>query len=192
MEPATALLWIAAGAGAGGVATLRYAWSLEQRSAAWNGAGWGALVLAAILAAVAAGAWGVAIVGLAATACALALLGEAASRSPPGRAEGSKRRAFLLPEGGEPRRLGRRFVTFLLVMVAGWAVAIGIALSLRGIGMAIGWGEANANVAALFAVPIVWGILACALLMQSRRRTQLATLLVCCVPAAPMLMGIWC
>ena len=70
-------------------------------------------------------------------------------------------------------------------------MATGLALSLRGIGMASGWSEADANVAALFAVPIVWGVLACALLMQSRRRVQLATLLACCAPVAPMLMGIW-
>ena len=191
MEPATATLWLAAGAGTAGIGALRFAWSLKHRSAGWNGLGWSMLALAVLLAALAAGAWGMAIAGLAATASALALLADAAMRSPPGRAEAPKRRAFLLPEAGEPRRLGRRLVTFLLVMFGGWAVATGLALSLRGIGMASGWSEADANVAALFAVPIVWGVLACALLMQSRRRVQLATLLACCAPVAPMLMGIW-
>ena len=66
---------------------MRFAWSLKHRSAGWNGLGWSMLALAVLLAALAAGAWGMAIAGLAATASALALLADAAMRSPPGRAE---------------------------------------------------------------------------------------------------------
>ena len=40
MEPATATLWLAAGAGTAGIGALRFAWSLKHRSAGWNGLGW--------------------------------------------------------------------------------------------------------------------------------------------------------
>ena len=54
MEPATATLWLAAGAGTAGIGALRFAWSLKHRSAGWNGLGWSMLALAVLLAALAA------------------------------------------------------------------------------------------------------------------------------------------
>lgn len=95
----------------------------------------------------------------------------------------------MLPERGEPRRIGRRIGTFLLVMVAGLAASIAFAVGVRGIGGALGWHEADANVIALFAVPLAWGVLATVLLMQVRRQVQVATLLAFGLPLLPGLLA---
>ena len=72
----------------------------------------------------------------------------------------------MLPEAGEPRRIGRRAGTFLLVIVAGFAVSVGLGLAVRGLGGVLGWSEANANTLALYSVPVTWSVLAFVLLMQ--------------------------
>lgn len=187
---AAGLHWLWAGclAGIGGVAVLRHAWGLPLRSATWNGAGWALLVLAVVLGWQAAGAWGVAVAVLVATVAAFAALAVAGARSPPGRAAPPKRRAHVLPDGAEPLRLVRRLVTFLLVVPGGWLAALALGLGLRALGILLGWGEANANVAALFAVPIAWAMFATIVLMQTRRRSQIATLAFGALAALPLLM----
>ena len=130
-----------------------------------------------------------AVAALCATLAAFAMLAVAGLRSPAREAKGSSRRVGLLPEKGEPRRIGRRTVTFLLTVVAGFAVSVGLGLALRGLGGLLGWSEANANVIALFSVPMVWSVLVFALLMQRTRRAQVATLLACCVPVLPVLLS---
>jgi hypothetical protein len=98
----------------------------------------------------------------------------------------------MLPEAGEPKRIGRRLGTFLIVVVAGLAASIALGIAIRAAGSAIGWSEANAIAAAFFAVPIVWGILAAVLLMQASRRAQGLTLLVTAAPVLPFLLtGAW-
>lgn len=189
MGGATPLLWIAAALGVAGVAALRFAWSLPKRSPVANGIGWGLLAISSIGAGLAEGAWGVAVAALCATLAAFAVLAVAGVRAPAGRAKASNRRVGMLPEAGEPRRIGRRVVTFLLTIVAGFAVSIGLGLALRGLGGALGWSEANANVVALFSVPLVWSALVFALLMQRSRRAQALTLLACCVPVVPVLLS---
>ena len=189
MGGAAPLLWIAAALGVAGVAVLRFAWGMPRRSPVGNGIGWGLLSVAAIGAALAEGAWGVAVAALCATLAAFAMLAVAGLRSPAREAKGSSRRVGLLPEKGEPRRIGRRTVTFLLTVVAGFAVSVGLGLALRGLGGLLGWSEANANVIALFSVPMVWSVLVFALLMQRTRRAQVATLLACCVPVLPVLLS---
>lgn len=185
------LVWIGAALAAAGVGALRLAWGLPQRSVGWNTAGW-ALIAAGIVAGGAgAGAWGVAVTSLFAMGAALVALTVAAAGSPPGRATASNRRAGMLPQGGEPGAIGRRVATFLIVMVLAWIVATGLAVALRGLAAAAGLVEADANVLALFAAPLLWGVLACVLLMQSSRRAQLTTLALCCVPVIPALtMGV--
>jgi hypothetical protein len=189
MGGAAPLLGLAAALGAAGVAVLRHAWSRPRRSAGWNAAGWGLLLAATVAAAEAEGAWGIAVAAMATMAAALVALAAAGIGAPPGRAAASNRRVGLLPETGEPRRLGRRFGTFALVIVAGLIVAIGLALAVRGLGGLLGWHEANSNALALFAVPVLWGVLCTVLLMQPRRRDQLVTLLVCSLPVLPVLVS---
>ena len=122
----------------------------------------------------------------------LTALAAAAARSPAGRTKASNRRVNMLPEAGEPRRIGRRLGTFLIVVVAGLAASIALGVAIRAAGSAIGWSEANAIAAAFFAVPIVWGILAAVLLMQASRRAQGLTLLATAVPVLPFLLtGAW-
>lgn len=189
MAGAATLLWLAAALGVAGVAALRFAWSLPRRSAAWNGVGWGLLALSTVGAGMAEGAWGIAVAALFAMAAAALALAVAGIRAPRGRAAASNRRVGLLPEGAEPRRIGRRFGTFALVILAGFAVAVGLAMSVRGFGGLLGWSEANANALALFVVPLAWAVLATVLLMQTRPRSQLATLALCCLPVLPVLLS---
>ena len=189
MAGAAPLLWVAAVLGVAGVAALRFAWSLPRRSPAANAVGWGLLSIAAVGAWLAEGAWGVTIAALCAMLAALAVLAVAGIRAPAGKAKASNRRVGMLPEAGEPRRIGRRAGTFLLVIVAGFAVSVGLGLAVRGLGGVLGWSEANANTLALYSVPVTWSVLAFVLLMQEKRRSQVLTLLACCVPAIPVLLS---
>jgi hypothetical protein len=183
------LLWVAALAAVSGVTVLRAAWALDKRSLGANAAGWAMLAAAAGFGGAAAGAWGVAVAALVAMTAAAALLGWAALMSPPGRERASNRRVKMLPEAGEPLRLGRRLATFALVGVAGFAASIALAIGLRWLVLAIGWSEANANSLALFAVPLAWGVLATILLMQHTRRSQIATLAIASAPLIPALLA---
>lgn len=189
MAAASPLLWLAAALGVAGVGTLRYAWSLRRRSRATNGIGWGLLTLATIGAGAAEGAWGVAVAALWAMLAAFAILAVSGIRSPAGREKASSRRTGMLPEEGEPRRIGGRIVTFLLVIVAGFAVSVGLGLAVRGLGGLLGWSEANSNVLALYSVPLLWSVLVFVLMMQRSRRSQILTLLACCAPLLPVVLS---
>jgi hypothetical protein len=182
MTGASPILWLAAALGVAGVGVLRHAWTLPRRSRAANGIGWGLLALSSLGAGMTDGAWGVSVAALCAMLAAFAVLAVAGIRSPEKRARASSRRVGMLPEQNEPKRIGRRTVTFLLTIVVGFAVSVGLGLSVRGLGGLLGWSEANANVLALFAVPVVWSVLVFFLLMQETRRNQILTLLACCVP----------
>lgn len=186
-------LIIAAGASAaGGSAALRFAWSLPRRSIGWNAAGWGLFALAALLGWLGAGAWGTAVASLFGMGAALLLLAHAAmtTRAPAG-AKASNRRAGALPERGEPWRLGRRIVTFLISGPAAMIVSVGLALAARGLLVWSGAGEANANVASFFVMPLGWALLAFLLLMEVRRARQWRLLALAAAPgAAAMLSGL--
>ncbi len=172
-----------------GVGLLRWSWSLPQRSALANLAGWGLLAAAAGLAAGLDGAWGVAMGALAGMAGAGLLLAWAAVTSPAARVKASDRRVRMLPEAGEPARLGARALTFALVVVAGLAASIALAIALRAGALAAGWSEADANAGTLFAVPLAWGVLASLLLMLDTRRQQIVALLVAALPLVPALLA---
>ena len=192
MEESLPLVWTGAALGTAGVASLRLAWAQERRSPLLNTVGWLLLAGGAVTGGAGAGAWGAAVASLFPMGFALVLLAIAAARSPAGRAKASNRRVNMLPEAGEPKRLGRRLGTFLIVAVAGLAASIAFAIAIRAAGSAIGWSEANALAAAFFAVPIVWGILAAVLLMQASRRAQGLTLLATAAPVLPYLLtGAW-
>lgn len=183
------LLTAAMAAAIGGVAVLRLAWSRRQRSAVLNTAGWGFLALAALCGGAASGAWGIAIASLVAMGAATIALALAAAQSPAGRANASNRRAGMLPERREPREIGRRVGTFLIVILGGLIASIALGIGLRWAAIAIGWVEADANALAFIAVPLVWGVIACVMLMQQNRRSQAATLLVCTLPLIPALLS---
>jgi len=188
MSSASPLLWLACGLGVAAVGLLRFAWSLPKRSVGWNASAWVALAGSVILAWNGEGAWGVAVAGLVTMTVSFLALAIAGATSPAGRAPASNRRASMLPQPGEPKRIGRRIGTFLLVVVGGLCASIGLAVALRGAGGALGWNEANTLVLGLFSVPIAWAVLASIILMQTSRRNQIVTLLVCCLPALPSLL----
>ena len=188
MGGASPWLWLADALGVAALCLLRFAWSLPKRSVSLNASAWAALAVAVVIAWYAEGAWGAAIVGLVTIAASFLALGIAGATAPAGRASVSNRLAGMLPQGNEPRRIGRRIGTFLLVIAGGLLASIGLAVAVRGMGGALGWNEANAFVLALFTVPIAWAILASVMLMQTSRRNQIVTLLVCCLPAVPPLL----
>ena len=188
MTAASPLLWLAAALGVAGVGMLRFAWSLPGRSPTLNAAGWGLLLASLVGAALAEGAWGVSVAAMFAMGAAMIALAVAGALAPGGREKASNRRVGMLPEGREPRRIGRRFGTFGLVIVAGLAVSVGLALAVRGLGAVLGWHEANANTLALFTVPLAWAIVCTVMLMQTSRRSQVLTLVLCGLPLVPVLL----
>lgn len=188
MEAGAPLLWPAYLAGVGAVGVLRLGWGLPHRSTAWNGAGWGLLLAALLWSGYQAGAWGVSVTTLVTTGAAFVALAVAGLRSPRGRGTAANRRAGMLPQSGEPWQIGRRVATFLLVIPGGCAASVLFGMGMRGLGMLLGWGEANANVAAFYAVPVGWALLATLMLMQARRRDQIATLAVSALAGVPFLV----
>lgn len=176
---------VAAGAAAatGGILLLRTAWGGERRDAHANGRAWAVLALGVLLAAAGHGAWGVAMASLAAMAAATACLGRAAYTAAPGRGGASQRRAHMMPQGREPWHLGRRTLTFLFTVPLGLIAALLAGLALRAAAGMAGWHDADGNVLALMAVPVIWAILSTILLIEPSRARQSLWL------AAPALAG---
>lgn len=161
-----------------GIMLLRVAWGRPLRSVPVLAAAWALLAAGLVLGAWANGAWGLSIVSLSAMGGAFAILVQAAITSKRGKDRPSERRANILPDGDEPLFIGRRMLTFLLAVPLAMAVALLIALAGRVVAGWSGWHEANANVLTLFLLPVCWAILAFALLMTSRRWTQVMLLIV--------------
>jgi hypothetical protein len=173
-----ALILTAAAAAAASVGLLRYAWSLARRSMALNAIGWGLLLLALVLGAMSDGAWGMAVVSAVATAVAMAVLAHAAITAPPARVAASNRRANMLPEGKEPKRIGERFLTFLITVPLAFIVSVLIGMASRIAAAGAGLHEADSNALMLLIVPLVWTLLATVLLVWPVRRMQFAVLLL--------------
>lgn len=185
--PQETIFFVATAGAIVAIALLRLSWARPRRSTALNAAGW--LVLALSLAAgwSLAGAWGVTTLLLWAMGAAFVALAVAAWTSPPARRQPSSRRAGMLPEAGEPLRLGRRMATFLIVVLAGMVSAVALGLATRWIALLIGASEANANVMALFCVPLGWTISAFLILMTDSRKRQFAIIAVPVAAAVPTL-----
>ncbi|GFM31252.1 uncharacterized protein PY1_contig_16_193 [Novosphingobium sp. PY1] len=183
-----ALLSLGAALAVAGVAMLRRSWSRRTRSHGLNLAAWGALALSIALGWSSAGAWGTAVEIIVAMALAFVLLGWAAWSSPPGKATASNRRVGMLPENGGALRVGRRFVTFAFVAVLALVSSLGLAVAARGLALAAGAGEVNANAISLFVTPLAWTGLAYALMMTGSRRRQLVMLAFGTVAAVPAYM----
>lgn len=167
------------------VAVLRFSWGQQGRSVVLNAAGWVFGATALIMGWAAAGAWGASMVPLWAMGAACAVLAWEALRTPAGRTKASSWRAGMMPESPAPLRLGRRVLTFALVVVAALASSVAFALGVRWLAAALGAGEADANVLALFAAPLVWTVLAFMLLMTASRKRQIAYLAVTACAAMP-------
>lgn len=172
-----AAYWIAVTGGAlGGIAVLRAAWARPRRSALHNLAGWALLALATVAGGMLGGAWGVAVSWMVAMAASLAVMAHSATTAPRrAKASAPTRQAGIAPPG-EPLHLGRRTLTFLLVVPLALASSVAFAIGLRGALVILGAGEANANSTALFAVPLAWGVLATVVLLCERRKAQFAIL----------------
>jgi hypothetical protein len=184
-----AFVWLAAAGAVGSVALLRIGWARPRRSAGLNAAGWLALALATAFAWAGAGMWGVSIATLAGMSAAAALLALAAARSPRGKASASNRRVRMLPERGERLRIGGRLLTFAIAAPLGLTLAVGLGVALRGLVMALGGSEANANALGLLLPPLAWGVIAWLLLIQQRRRAQALIVLACALPVIPLVIG---
>jgi hypothetical protein len=180
-------LILAAACAIGGVAALRRAWALPQRSAPANALGWALLAGGCLSGGAAAGAWGVAVTALVAMSAAFAVLAQAALGSRPAHSRASNRRVRMLPERNEPRRLGRRLATFLLIALLAAVLSIGLAVAAGWLARLAGWSIANANVLAMFLTPLAWTLLAFTLLMQTSRGAQLRLLLIASLPLWPVL-----
>ncbi|AKH42697.1 hypothetical protein FHS61_000467 [Altererythrobacter atlanticus] len=181
------LLWVASAAGIAGVGVLRMSWAGRKRSTTRNSAGWLLLLVGAIGGALAEGAWGVSIVSLFAMGTAALILAHSAITAPPGKAKPSDRRVRMLPEAGESLHIGARLLTFVLVAIVLLAISVGLGIAIRGFAYLAGMNEANSNVTGLFAVPIIWSILAVWLLMLERPRNRLILVLASCIPILPLL-----
>ncbi|WP_375196334.1 hypothetical protein [Sphingobium sp.] len=185
MVGVTALLWIGVACAGAAIGLLRLSWGRTKRSLVLNGVGWALLLFGLALGARDAGAWGVAVVTLAALAGAFLCLGFAGMMARPGKAAASNRRVHMLPEGREPLRIGDRLLTFALTVPGAMAAAAVVSLALRAVGK--GLGEANGNVLMLFLMPIVWSVLVTLLLLWPQRRLQAAVLLLPALSAGALL-----
>jgi hypothetical protein len=183
---AASLLFAGVLAAAAAVAMLRWAWSQRQRSAALNSAGWGLMALAAVLGWAGAGAWGAAVTALVGMGAACIALALAAANAPAGKATASNRRVKMLPEAGEPRRIGRRLATFLIAVPLALVVSLGLAVVVRALADLAGASEADSIALAFFSTPLIWAILMHVLLIQQQRRAQWRVLLASALPIIPV------
>lgn len=188
MSTASPLVWFGSAAAVAAILLLRRAWGLPRRSAAQNGAAWALLLVAVALGLAGNGAWGAAIVSLFAMGTAALLLAHAAATARAGKARASDRKAHILPEAGEPRRIGRRLATFAITVPLALIASLLVALGARALAALAGWADADSNALALLLLPLVWGLLAFLLLMLQSRRAQFAWL---ALPAAASLGLIW-
>lgn len=171
-----------------GIGALRFGWGQVKRSVILNTAGWASIGSGLAAGWAYAGAWGTSVALLWIMGGALVLQAIAAFRDPAGQAKGSNRRAGMLPERGEPRDMARRIATFVIVVAGGLATAIAIGMITRRAALLGNASEADANVLAFFAVPLVWSILAFLLLMTPDRKRQLAIIGLPMVAAIPAIL----
>jgi hypothetical protein len=167
--------WVPAGSvmAVAAVLLLRLGWGQTERAPLLLGAAWAMLLLGVASGAAGHGAWGVAIVALAAMLCAGLCLAAEAVTAPPDKAHGRRSHGAA---GPVPLHLGRRMLTFVLTVPLSLSVSLVMALAARALIAAGGGAEADANVATLFLTPTLWGLFAFALMMVSRRSAQIAML----------------
>lgn len=166
------------------VLLLRLGWGREARDPLLLTGAWALLLFGLICGAFGHGAWGMAMVSLAAMLSALACLAVAGLTAPPDKAK--PRRHHAAPTDREPLHIGRRVLTFLIAVPLALIAALAMGLAARVLIAGQGGAEADANVATLFLTPIFWSVLVFCLMMAQRRRAQWAML------GVPMLLGGLC
>ena len=165
-----------------GVALLRLSWGLPRRSTSLNAVAWLLLGGAAVLGALGAGAWGMAVTMLVATGTAALVLVHSAlepSRALRRSSTTAAAAAAAATTGATTARPGNwphGLATFLIAGPLALAAAVLVALAIRSLALLWPVAEADGNVIVLALVPLVWPLLAFAVLMTEGRRPQLAML----------------
>jgi len=161
------LLTVAAGLVALGIGALRLGW---RRRSSWAFAptGWAMAALGLLLLAFQNGAWGLAVGGLVGSATALLLLAHAGLRDRPAPAGPvrSSRTTLRLHEDGH-LQLGRRVLTFLLVVPGAMAASMAAGLAAQALTRAAGWTEPDSTALGLFAFPTAWALLATVMMLRN-------------------------
>jgi hypothetical protein len=182
-------IWLAIGLAIAGIGALRISWGRAERSSPLNLAGWGLLLGAAIFGGAGAGAWGIAVAAIGAMGVAMALLVFAAAK--PNARRRSAQKILRDPNGKGSRGKAtplRALVTFLIAGPLCLVAAVALALAVRGGIVMAGGAEADGNVAVLGIVPLVWPLLAFAVMMIRRRSGQLALVLGSTAMSLPLLL----
>ena len=179
-----ALMWAAAAFAVAGVAVLRVSWGKPKRSTPLNIAGWAALVVALVVADSAAGEWGITVAILIATGAAFVALAIAGAK-PVRKARARTVRTSHQGTDEMKSRPRSGLLTFAITGPLALAVSMLVALAVRALIVGAGGAEADGNVSVLATVPIVWPVLAFALLMMSARKAQLGWVMGLAVLSAP-------
>ena len=181
---ADALIWLSIALAIAGVVVLRVSWGKPKRSTPLNLAGWAGLLAALVVADRASGEWGITIAVLAATGAAFVALTVAATK--PVR-QARARLVRTSHQGADEAQSRSRsgLVTFAITGPLALAASVLVALAVRALIVGAGGAEADGNVAVLATVPIVWPVLAFAVLMMSARKAQLGWVMGLAVLSAP-------
>jgi len=179
-----ALMWAAAAFAVAGVAVLRVSWGKPKRSTPLNIAGWAALAAALVVADRAAGEWGITVAILVATGAAFIALAIAGAK-PVRKARAKTARTSHQGTDEMKSRSRSGLLTFAITGPLALAVSMLVALAVRALIVGAGGAEADGNVSVLATVPIVWPVLAFALLMMSARKAQLGWVMGLAVLSAP-------
>ena len=183
-------IWLANALAIAGVVVLRLSWGRPARSAWLNGAGWAAVAVGVVLAARHSGAWGIAIVALVGMGTAAALLTRATFEQPRFRRQAARVARYdgaaIRSSGTVLPALATFAIAGLLTLIASIVVALAIRLGM----LAFGAGEANANVAVLGIVPLLWPVLAFTTLMMESRGKQCAVLVALALGGVATLLAL--
>lgn len=179
-----ALMWAAAAFAVAGVAVLRVSWGKPKRSTPLNIAGWAALAAALVVADRAAGEWGITVAILVATGAAFIALAIAGAK-PVRKARAKTARTSHQGTDEMKSRSRSGLLTFAITGPLALAVSMLVALAVRALIVGAGGAEADGNVSVIATVPIVWPVLAFALLMMSARKAQLGWVMGLAVLSAP-------
>ncbi|WBY17336.1 hypothetical protein PF049_04045 [Erythrobacteraceae bacterium WH01K] len=184
----TAIIALALVLAVAGIFTLRISWGRVGRDVHLNLIGWSLLAAGTIVGAMKAGAWGMAVTAAAAMIAAIALLLVAAARS-----DAKGRSARRLPRPACAASLQntapawRGAITFALAGPVSLLAVVALALAVRTRIVGAGGEEADANVAVLGLVPLLWPFAALAVTMPAGRLKGAAALLaigLCSLPLA--------
>ncbi len=163
---------------AAGIGLVRLGWG-GPRAAVIGG--WAIVAGACLMLALLAGAWGLAVGGSAAMACALAILMWEAWRTPRGRAAPVRAASFVALPRPSWRAIGRRVAIFLLVVPVGGLAATLLAFGAQALARRHGWGAADAVALALALQPVAWTVVTCIQMTRPRMAAMIPPTLVCAV-----------